>query len=119
VPPESALREGSLLFTQCRRASRFTHPQLGLASVRRRAPFLAAVTIAMHGPYRDWPCIWSGVELALALRQETYRPDPIRVETVWMHNPVSTGKPFGPDLSRVAACNISVLKLLGRGAVAH
>jgi hypothetical protein len=61
VPPESALREGSLLFTQCRRASRFTHPQLGLASVRRRAPFLAAVTIAMHGPYRDWPCIWSGV----------------------------------------------------------
>jgi hypothetical protein len=29
-----------------------THPQLDLASVRRRAPFLAAVTIAMHGPYR-------------------------------------------------------------------
>jgi hypothetical protein len=22
---------------------------------------------------------------------------PSRVETVWMHNPVSTGKPFGPD----------------------
>jgi tripartite-type tricarboxylate transporter receptor subunit TctC len=32
-----------------------------------------------------------------------------RVETVWMHSPVSAGKPFGPDVSRVAACNISVL----------
>src|ERR1700730_13354553 len=42
------ITSGRLLFTQCRRASRFTHPQLGLASVRRRAPFLAAVTIAMQ-----------------------------------------------------------------------
>jgi hypothetical protein len=32
-----------------------------------------------------------------------------RVETVRMHNPVSNGKPFGPEFSRVTACNIGVL----------
>jgi hypothetical protein len=31
------------------------------------------------------------------------------VETVRMHNPVSNGKPFGPEFSRVTACNIGVL----------
>jgi hypothetical protein len=34
---------------------------------------------------------------------------PSRVEAVWMHNPVSTGKHLAQTVIRVSSCNISVL----------
>jgi hypothetical protein len=44
---------------------------------------------------------------------------PSRVETVWMHNPSLPESHLAQTVSRVSSCNISVLYLNARYAVAH